>query len=177
MRYLLCFVVVLGVASAPREKATAKQHIVIGQKGPNRWDYLSQSSPAEAEVNKPAGRLVAKVKPGDTVLFRVEGGTHGVLFEHAKSEMAGKVWEIVPDSGTLSELPENIKNFDREDARTSEKKGPDNNLIEIRIKELKPGADKGILFACNPHSVIKDPNKTKQPMLGVIVLDEGAEKK
>jgi len=159
------------------KKDAAKQHIVIGQKGPNRWDYLTMSSPPTAEIGDPANRLVVKVKSGDSVLFRVDGGKHGVIFEHANSEMKNKVWEVVTDSGKLSDLPDTVNNFYRKDAQTSEQKDADNKLIEIRIKGLKAGAQNGILFACNPHSTDKDPQKKKQPMLGVIVLDEGEKKK
>ena len=47
-------------------------------------------------------------------------------------------------------------------------------LIEIKIVNLKAGANNGILFACNPHSAMGDATSTT--MLGVIVLDETKDK-
>ncbi|HYH64286.1 MAG TPA: hypothetical protein VD866_06270 [Urbifossiella sp.] len=158
--------------------ASAADYEVVGKSGGtggHRWEFGGKAS-GKAAVGKADDRLQVKVKNGDTVSFKIEGGTHGVLFEKAKTEMGAGVWEVVKDSGTLKDLPSGagFDRFDRKDAQTTDAKGPGSKLIEFRIKNLKAGAGNGILFACNPHSALGDPASTT--MLGVIVLDE-AEKK
>lgn len=154
--------------------AHAADREVIGKSGGtlgHRWEYDGKAS-GKAAVGKPDDRLQVKVKNGDIVQFKIESGTHGVLFEQAKTEMDSGVWEVVVDSGTLKELPPGggFNRFDRKVAQTTDAKGPGSSLIKIKIKDLKAGAAKGILFGCNPHSALGDPTSTT--MLGVIVLDE-----
>jgi len=174
LRTAITCVAILGVSAL----AIAEDRDVVGKSGGtggHRWEFDGKAS-GKAAVGKPDGRLQVKVKNGDVVRFKVEGGTHGVLFEKAKSEQEGGVWEIVKDSGALKELPSDagFDRFDRKNAQTTDAKGPGNKLIEIKIKNLKAGAANGILFACNPHSAFGDPDSTM--MLGVIVLDEEKKK-
>lgn len=138
-----------------------------GAPGGNRWeDRSGNKSPATATIGKPDGRLVIRVKNGDVVRFSVDGPVaHAVIFEQAQAEMKAGTWTIVPNSGSLDELPADFKNFDRVNARKTPKKSGNNlTLIEISIQNLKSGDN--ILFACDPHSTGADP--AKQPMLGTI---------
>jgi hypothetical protein len=155
--------------------ATADTVEVVGQSGPNAWAAQGKTS-GKAAVGKPDGRLQVKVKNGDIVRFRVESGTHGVLFERAKAEMDNGVWEVVSGSGDLMDLPggAGFDRFDRKNARTTDKKGAGSKLIEIKIKKLKADAANGILFGCNPHSAQGEP--TSATMLGVIVLVDTGKK-
>lgn len=91
---------------------------VIGKGGPNRWeDQQGHASPSRAMVGNPDRRLQIRVRNGDIVHFRVDGGRHGVIFEKAQSEIAAGVWKVVEGSGELSELASDFRNFDRADAR------------------------------------------------------------
>jgi len=134
----------------------------------------------KSKVGDAAGRdLVIKVKNGDTVHFEVTSGNHGVIFENGKSQLEGGVFEVVTTSGELElKEPTNTPATDplflpayykHDDARLTVKRatGP---IVTIKIKNLQPGLDKGILFGCNPHS--RPPANSNVMMLGVIVLDE-----
>jgi hypothetical protein len=169
-----CVVTMFGVTAI----AVAADHEIVAKSGGaagHRWEFAGKAS-GKAAVGKAENRLQVKVKNGDVVRFNVDSGTHGVLFEKAKTEQEGGVWEVVKDSGTLKELPASagFDRFDRRVARTTDATGAGTKLIEIKIKNLKAGADNGILFACNPHSAQGDPSSAT--MLGVIVLDESKDK-
>lgn len=168
----------LGSATADDKSDRAGPEVVGksgGGKG-DRWEFQGMAS-TKAAVGKPDNRLKVSVKNGDVVQFKVESGKHGVLFERAKDEQDNGVWEVVTGSGELKELPAGagFDRFDRKAARTTDPKGAGGKLIEIKIKALKPGAENGILFACNPHSAQGDP--TMATMLGVIVFAEEKDKK
>ena len=47
--------------------------------------------------------------------------------------------------------------------------GKGTTVLTIKVKNLKKGAENGILFGCNPHS--HSDNGEEVEMLGVIVLD------
>jgi hypothetical protein len=165
---LIVIVVCCGAGGAGR----AADHEVIGLSGGHRWEYMGTPS-GNAAVGNPMGRLQVPVKNGETILFRVSGGSHGVLFERAVAEQSGGVWEEMVGGGgstALKDLPATpgFDRFDRKNAKTTDAKGAGSRLIEIKIKALKPGLDNGILFACNPHSAQGNPQQTS--MLGVIVL-------
>lgn len=171
---ILCVTAIFGVSAI----AVAEDREVIGKSGGaggHRWEFDGKAS-GKAAVGKADNRLQVKVKNGDVVRFKVDGGTHGILFEKAKTEQDGKVWEVVKDSGTLKALPAGagFDRFDRKDAQTTDATGAGTKLIEIKIVNLKAGANNGILFACNPHSAMGDATSTT--MLGVIVLDETKDK-
>ena len=117
-----------------------------------------------ATIGNAAGRMQAHVNNGDVVEFAVTSGNHRVIFENSKSEQANGVWEVVPGSGDLVDLPNGqFPHYNHADAQNSRSDvGP---LIQIRIKNLQPG--NGILFGCNPHS--ESSNGTNVRMLGVLV--------
>jgi len=154
----------LGAAQPPTT------HEVVAPKGKNAWTYKGKSSPS-ATVGKPDGRLVIRVKNGDLVAFKVEGGRHGVVFENAVAEMAGNVWEVVPpgDKGKLQKADLG-KAFYSQKAQVTDPIGP-GTIITIKINNLKKGPENAILFGCNPHSESDDGKNVM--MLGAIVLDDG----
>lgn len=142
---------------------------VVGNRAPNRWSSQGSDSPRTAAIGRADGRLVVKVKNGDTVLFRNEAGTHGVIFEKSKVEKAAGTWEVL--EGDLTDVtPAGYPNFNAAIAQTTKPKAAGERVIRIKINALASGASSGILFACDDHSLGADPER--QPMLGVITLDE-----
>lgn len=141
-------------------------HEVIGT-ADNKWKWKGKESPVGATVGKPDGRLEVKVKNGDIVVFKITGGRHGVLFEAGAVEQANGVWEVV-GNGKLMPADKLGKAYDPKKAVTTEPAGAGQIVLTIRIKNLKKGANNGILFGCNPHSISDDGMDVE--MLGVIVL-------
>jgi hypothetical protein len=171
MRALRLFVfcaVSLGVLTAVKGADPIE---VIGKSAGqhHHWVWSGEESP-DAPVGKPDGRLQIKVKNGDIVRFVVESGSHGVLFEKAKTEVDAGVWEVVQDTGELKELPPapGFDRFDRVVARTTARLGSGETLIDIKIKDLKAGPENGILIGCNPHSTLGTEDKAM--MVAVLVL-------
>ena len=180
LRHGLSLAVLLALVLGTGIAAWAETIEAVGKSGGDdghRWESQGRKSPKKAAVGKPDGRLEVKVKNGDVISFKVDSGKHGVLFEKAAKEMTEGVWEIVKGSGELKELPATspFDRFDRKTARTTDPQGMGSKLIEIKIKNLKPGTGNGILFACNPHSSMGDATMTS--MLGVIVLAEEKKEK
>ncbi|MFN0053554.1 MAG: plastocyanin/azurin family copper-binding protein [Planctomycetales bacterium] len=150
------------------ELAETVVEVIAKSGGPgHRWeDQNGAASPQEATIGRPENRLMIRVNNGDIVRFRVASvPQHAVIFERAKEETRAGVWQVVPGSGELGDLPVDFRNFDRTIAQKTPKKGNGGVLIEIKIINLTHGSS--ILFACDPHSTGTDP--TKQPMLGAIV--------
>jgi hypothetical protein len=139
---------------------------VTGEVAPNRWTTAGDSSEQKpATIGDATGRMQVPIANGDVVAFVVSSGTHHVLFENAKPEMANGLWEVVKDTGTLETLPANkFPHYNHDEARFST--AGTGKLIQIRILKLAKG--KSILFACNPHSESKDGKNVS--MLGAIVL-------
>ena len=168
----------LGSALGGRGGQATSTKVITG-KNTNVWEYNGESSPKKATVGDPKGRLTVKVKKGDVVHFEVEGGQHGVIFERSKSDKMKNYFEVVTVSGEL-ELQDPSSDsmsgvflkpyYDLNDAQTTAKRGA-GPIITVKIKELEPGLDKGILFGCNPHSRLSM-TVADNMMLGVIVLDE-----
>ena len=149
--------------SAPRSASAA--NLTVTGINPAQWTIPGDSTITKpATINDATGRMEVPVADGDVVEFAVTSGNHKALFEHAKTEQAAGVWEIVDGTGSLVDLPAGqFPHYDHADAQsTVEKTG---TLIQIRIKALPAG--KTILFACNPHS--ESINGKNVPMLGALV--------
>jgi hypothetical protein len=167
---------VLGLtcAFAIAESGTTEPLKVYGKTsgdGTPFWEHKGMKS-SPATPGSAAGRLQVKVKNGDIVRFANVTGKHGVLFENGGPELEAGVWSVAEGSGKLEKPSEIDKPFDPEKVRWTRPKGME-KIIDIKIAKLKPGADNGILFGCNPHSLDEG---EKREMLGVIVLDEGKDK-
>jgi hypothetical protein len=165
--FVIACSVLLSSAGLAREQ---KNHEVVGTSD-NTWKGQGKESPDKASVGKPDGRLTIKVKNGDTVVFKVEGGRHGVIFENGAVEMGNGVWEVVSEEDKKKLQPAKTlgKAYDAKKALATAPAGKSTDLLTIKIKNLKKGAENGILFGCNPHSKSEDGKDVE--MLGVIVLD------
>jgi hypothetical protein len=140
------------VGAAADEKQAGNEITVTGKDSPHQWVFGTDSTKDHVmgtKVGDPVNRMTIPVTNGDVVAFVVTQGGHRVLFENAKQEQAGGIWEVMPDSGTLTKLPDGkLPNFDHDQAMCS--MANTGNLIKIRILQLPKG--QAILFGCNPHS-------------------------
>lgn len=136
-----------------------------------KWEWNGQLSAAQSDFNDSnlTGRLIVKVKNGDTVDF--SGGTiHGVVFEKAQAEIDAGVWKVDEPNDALIALGSGFGSFYDATNALRTKDGVNGRYAKIEILDLQSGNANAIKFTCRVHS--KTGNAARLAMLGAIVLDD-----